>query len=233
MGCVAIIPARGGSKRLPRKNVLPVLGKPMLTYPIKAAQQSRLFDDIFVSTEDSEIADVANSCGAKVVQRPEHLAYDQATVVQVCLRVLEVLEAETRLPDIFCCVYATALFLQPDDFVKAYELLNNPTSDFVMGVSEFNLKPLQALEPKGDFLQPMWPDHLKQQSQVMPRLLASNGTLYWARVGAFREAESFYGERLKGYEIPWIRAIDLDTPEDLEIAQILARRFLNGENRFA
>ena len=196
---VAIIPARGGSKRLPRKNVLPILGKPILSYPIKAALESKLFDSIIVSTEDEEIAKHAQLFGARVIERPVELAGDRATVVEVCLHVLEVLENENRYPNLFCCIYATALFINPNDLRESFRLLNTePASDFVMGVSEYNLYPVQALIENDSYLEPMWPEYHAAQGQIQPRLVASNGTLYWARVSTFQDVRSFYGERLKG-----------------------------------
>jgi pseudaminic acid cytidylyltransferase len=226
---VAIIPARGGSKRLPRKNVLPILGKPILSYPIKAVTESKLFDSIIVSTEDEEIARDANLCGARVIERPAELARDRATVVEVCLHVLEVLANENHYPNFFCCIYATALFINSNDLQESFRLLNTePASDFVMGVSEFNLYPVQALIEKDGYLRPMWPEYHAAQGQFQPRLVASNGTLYWARVAAFQGAKSFYGEKLKGYMIPKMRSIDIDTPEDFAIAKMYASHLLPG-----
>jgi pseudaminic acid cytidylyltransferase len=227
---VAIIPARGGSKRLPRKNVLPILGKPILSYPIKAALESKLFESIIVSTEDEEIASVARAFGAQVIERPAELAGDRATVVEVCLHVLEVLGHENRYPKRFCCIYATALFISPNQIRESFRLLDTePEAEFVMGVSEFNLYPVQALIETDGYLKPMWPKYHAAQSQFHPQLVASNGTLYWARVPAFQDAQSFYGKRLKGYFIPKIRSVDIDTPEDLKIAKMYAPHLLSGE----
>ncbi|MGD8963851.1 MAG: acylneuraminate cytidylyltransferase family protein [Desulfobacterales bacterium] len=227
---VAIIPARGGSKRLPRKNVLPILGEPILSYPIKAALESKLFDSVIVSTEDAEIARAARMSGAQVIHRPAQLAGDRTTVVEVCLQVLEVLENENRRPNFFCCIYATALFIKPDDLRESVKLLDAaPKSDFVMGVTEYNLYPVQALIKNGCYLMPMWPEYHGTQGQFQPHLVASNGTLYWARVSAFRDGQSFYGKRLKGYFIPKERSVDIDTPEDLKIARMYAAHLLPGE----
>lgn len=225
---VAIIPCRGGSKRLPRKNVMPVLGRPMLSYPVTAALKSGVFDAVTVSTEDEEIAKVAHSVGARVIKRPGELAGDRATVVEVCLHALDRLREENRLPDYFCCIYATALFVRPDDLRKSFRLLQNePEADFVMGVSQYNLQPVQALVEKDGYLTPMWPQYVGVQSQFQPHLVASNGTLYWARVSVFMEAKSFYGRKLRGYFIPKSRAVDIDTLDDLRLAEILSPHILS------
>ena len=226
---LAIIPARGGSKRLPRKNVLPILGRPMLEYPIRTALRSKLFDEIIVSTEDMEIAGVAKSAGARVLDRPGELANDKATVAEVCLNVLDVLEKEGKKPATFCCIYATAIFLRPEDLVKSYNLLfEDPTCDAVMGVSEYSLHPVQALIEKQGFLEFMWPAYENLKSQAYPHLVCSNGSIYWNITGSFKGKKTFYVERLKGYEIPRGRAVDIDTEEDYRIAEALAA-YLMGD----
>lgn len=211
---VALIPARGGSKRLPRKNILELGGRPMLAYPLEAARASGLFDDIYVSTEDAAIAGVARDLGARVIQRPAEIAQDRSTVVQVCLHALE------THPDIgrLCCLYATAVLLEPSSIVAAHALLDQaPEADFVMGVSEFEHPPVQALKAdEQGYLSYMWPEWRGVQSQFQPRLVVSNGSLYWARAAALRQERSFYGRRLKGFAVPPDQVADIDTPEDLE-----------------
>ena len=223
MNRVAIIPARGGSKRLPRKNVLPIHGRPILAYPIQAALQSEMFERVIVSTEDEEIRNAAFEAGAEILERPEELAQDRARVVDVCKHALDVLYEQNALPDFFCCIYATAIFITPDDLKNSFQLFEQePMPDVVMGVSDFNLHPVQALEENDGFLAPKWPEYLGVQSQFHPRLVASNGTIYWARTSYFLQNPSFYCSRLKGYKIPKLRAIDLDTQEDLEFAKLVA-----------
>lgn len=213
MSTVALIPARGSSKRLPRKNILELGGLPMLAYPIRAARESGLFDRILVSTEDAEIAEVARRHGAEVIQRPPEIAQDRSTVVQVCLHALE------RLPDVerLCCLYATAVLLRPESIVAAHALLDAPpAADFVMGVSEYEHPPVQALKAdEQGYLSYMWPEWRGVQSQSHPHLVVSNGSLYWARAGALKSEQTFYGSRLKGYVVPEQEVADIDTPEDL------------------
>ncbi len=227
---VAIIPARGGSKRLPRKNIIPVLGKPALFYPIQAALKAGLFDQVIVSTEDDQIKEVAEECGASVMARPRQLAGDRASVVQVCQDVLERLGNKGIHPAHFCCIYATALFITPKDLQESFLLMEQFFgTDSVMGVSKFNLQPVQALETcDNGCLRPKWPDY-NMPSQLHPKLVASNGTFYWADTVTFLTNKTFYTDKLRGYEIPWVRAIDLDTTEDYENVQLLAPLFLAKE----
>ena len=122
---VAIIPARGGSKRLPRKNILAVAGKPMLHYPSNCAHESGLFEKVIVSTEDDEIAELASSSNAEVIDRAVELAGDNIPVADVCQNVLSYLADKGEMPDSFCCIYATAIFLQPDDLIESEKKLRS------------------------------------------------------------------------------------------------------------
>ena len=226
---VALIPARGGSKRLPRKNILPVLGRPMLHYPVKAALDSGCFDRVIVSTEDREVRGVAVGSGARVMERPVHLVQDRSTVAQVCLDALARLAEQGFKPDWFCCIYPTAIFITPEDLHASFALAQqNTRANCVMGVSDFNLQPLQALEKdENGFLKSRW-QACFNQSQFNPDLVASNGTLYWCRTESFLQQKSFYTDKMVGYKIPWIRAIDLDTPEDYQTACRIAPLFLGN-----
>lgn len=228
---LAIIPARGGSKRLPRKNVLEVGGRPMLAWPVAAARESGLFERVVVSTDDAEIAAAAGAAGAEVHERDPALGEDRATVAQVCTAVLASLGASGGPPDTFCCLYATALFVEASDLAASQALLDEPpAADFVMGVSTFSPHPVQALVESDGFLRSMWPEYAELQSQQYPDLVASNGTLYWARTAAFLAAGGFYGERLRGYRMPRERAVDIDTPADLALARRLLATAPDGRD---
>lgn len=219
---IAIIPARGGSKRLLRKNILPINGKPMISYPILTAIKSGLFDEVIVSTEDKEISLIAESFGAIVSKRPESLAQDRSTVVQVCEDILE--KDEYKTVESFCCIYATAIFITPEDIINSFKLLTTkPPADYVMGVSGFNYHPVQGLKEMDGYLQSMWPEYNDKQSQFYPHLVVSNGTLYWAKRTAFLRDKTFYGERLVGYQLDSDHTVDIDTPEDYENAKKLSK----------
>ncbi|MCP3900750.1 MAG: acylneuraminate cytidylyltransferase family protein [Desulfobacteraceae bacterium] len=224
MSNIAIIPARGGSKRLSKKNILPVQNKPMLAYPVMNAIKSELFDQVIVSTEDEAIGKIAQEAGARFLKRPERLAQDRSTVAQVCEHVLEELGKEGGAPDFFCCIYATAIFLTQQDIIDSFRMITeSPEANVVMGVSRFNLQPVQALEKKENgLLSPMWPEYAHIQSQFHPNLVVSNGTIYWAKTNTFLQKKTFYDEKLIGYEMPWVRALDIDTKESFEIVKLLA-----------
>ncbi|CAG1003650.1 N-acylneuraminate cytidylyltransferase [Methylophilaceae bacterium] len=184
----------------------------MLARPIMAARATELFDQIYVSTEDAEIAKIAKQYGAEVIERPPQIAEDRSTVVQVCLHALE-MHPEI---DLMCCIYATAVLLEPETIAAAYKLLGGEReADFVMGVSEYEYPPVQALKADDNgYLSYMWPEWRGIQSQFHPHLVVSNGTFYWARRQALLQEKTFYGHRLKGFTVPSEQVTDIDTQED-------------------
>lgn len=218
MNQIAIIPARGGSKRLPRKNILPINGKPMITYPISAALKSKMFDAVIVSTEDDEIADIAEQQGAVVQWRPLELAQDRSTVVQVCTQVLTL--PQYQGVEAFCCIYATAVLLQEQDIVSSRQLLDIETN-VVMGVTQYNYQPVQALKQQNGYLSLMWPEYGNIQSQFYPELCVDTGTLYWAKTATFLKSATFYGSTLRGYPIDNNKTVDINTAQDYERAKRL------------
>jgi pseudaminic acid cytidylyltransferase len=224
MAAVAVIPARGGSKRLPRKNIADFLGKPIISYTIEAAHQSGCFSRVIVSTEDDEIAEVALRFGAEVDVRDTSLASDTATVHAVCITFLDAERARGRDWDQMACLYATAPLRTADDIRATMALLETGVCDFAMGVSSYDKQPHQALKlMPGNALVPMWPELLKYRASDLPPLRASNGTTYVVNCEAFRQHGDFYGPNLRGHNMPRNHAVDIDTAEDLEFARLIAR----------
>jgi N-acylneuraminate cytidylyltransferase len=227
MRAVALIPARGGSKRLPRKNIVDFHGKPIIAYTIAAAKECGSFERIVVSTEDDAIAKVAQRFGAEVDMRDPALATDAATVDAVCLDFLEREKNATRNWTHMACLYATAPLRTADDINGVMALLG-PDCHFAMGVSAYDVQPHIAHKLMEDKrLIPMWPELLKFRASDLPQLRASNGTSYGVECLAFRKHKTFYGPDLRGYDMPRDRAIDIDTADDLTYALWLASRKQN------
>lgn len=221
---LAFIPARGGSKRLPRKNVIDFAGRPMLVHTVEAAQASGLFGAVVVSTDDPEIAAVARAAGAEVAKRPTELASDQATVNQALLAALATFEAEGRIWDELCCLYATAPLRTAEDIVAAHQLLDPPRVRFVISVTAYPFPAHQAMaRDEGGFLRFLWPEIGAKRSSALPALVVDNGSTYWADTDAYRAQGSFFGEQLVGHKMPLQRSIDIDTAEQLEVALALKR----------
>jgi N-acylneuraminate cytidylyltransferase len=218
---IAIIPARGGSKRLPRKNIVRVSGRPVLDYTIKAAKNARLFDHIIVSTEDNEIAEVARISGAEVWRRGNDLASDTATMDDVVKDVLEQFKLKYgAYPKYFSCLLATSALRTSEDIISAYSLLEPGVCDFVMTYKEYESSPHEALRLDADGgLAPMWPDIMFQKRWDRPKLVRDAGSVYWLNTTSFLEQDTFFGDNLKGHLLPPERAVDLDVPADLEIME--------------
>tara|TARA_B100000795_G_scaffold269771_2_gene260324 strand:+ start:832 stop:1518 length:687 start_codon:yes stop_codon:yes gene_type:complete len=210
---IAIIPARGGSKRLPRKNIIPLDGIPLLTRVIKTIKDSLLFDEIIVSSEDKEILNIAKQEGIKAHNRPTKLATDSATVVETCLDVLAKNPA-----DVFCCIYATAALIKLDTLQKSsIKFLSNNNINVLMGVSKYNYHPVQALNlSKDGSAKMLFPEFKNLKSQKYPLTRVSNGTFYWARSDKFIKEKTFYSRKLKTFDVPEVETCDVDTFEDYE-----------------
>ena len=228
--CIAIIPARGGSKRLPKKNILPFCGRPMLSWTVKAALDSNLFESVVVSTDDKEIAKVALEAGASVDMRADELATDLATVNEVCLELLKRKELENNHYEILCCLYATAPLRNTEDIIATVELVKSGSADFAIAVTHYDLPPFQALKyEEGSELFPMWPEMVNKRSSEVGELVVDNGSTYAARIKSFYKVVGFYGIPLRGYVMPRSRSIDIDEKLDLEMALHFARAIGFGD----
>ncbi len=218
---VCLIPARGGSKRFPKKNIARLKGKPLLAYAVEAARASAVFSSVWVSTEDVEIAAAGRACGALIHDRPEELAGDRATLWQVGTAFADWLGAQNRAPAVLGIVLPTAALLRPEDLRGAYDMLGARKADFVMTVTTFLESPFQALEESNGYLKLYFGREYARQSQTMPHVVVDSGYAYFARVEALRRERTLYGERLVGYPIPRHRSIDIDEPVHLAIAEAL------------
>ncbi len=227
---IAIIPARGGSKRLPRKNIADFYGKPIIAHTIEAALESKLFESVIVSTEDDEIATISHTYGAEVHRRDASLASDSAKVVDVCLALLAEKEKRSDKYDVMCCLLATSPLRNASHIKEAYQLFEAHGRRFVMAVTQFSKSPWQALRiNENGSLSPMWSEWVNIRSQDRPQLLVDNGSTYIVDVDAFRVQKSFYGEGLRGYVMAPEYSVDIDEPADLGLAKYYAARVMNEE----
>lgn len=216
---IAILPARGGSKRIPHKNIADLCGRPLLSYAIETCLASGIFAEVIVSTDDLAIARVARDWGAETDMRPAELAGDQVSATLACAELLARRFSRDTGPDAFCLVYPMAVFIEPEDLEESAKLLEG--QDVVLGVSHYPIHPYKALVEMDGHLQALWPEKNLQQSQAYPEVLAANGSFCWVRTASFLANPSLYPQRLAGYVMPFNRAVDIDTPEDLERARQL------------
>ena len=223
MAVLAVIPARGGSKRLPGKNVADFCGRPIITWTIEAALEAGLFDRLIVSTDDPAIAARADGPNVHMHMRPAVLATDTASVVDVCLHLLESEERNGRRYDILCCLYATAPLRHAGDIRATVGLVQSGQCSFAMAVTRYHFPPWQALtHDASGRLAPMWPAVAKLPSQKVAPMLVDNGSTYAVRVAAFRKERTFLGSDLRGHLMPRRRSVDIDEAEDLEIARLFS-----------
>lgn len=221
---LAVIPARGGSKRLPRKNIIGFLGKPIIAYTIEAAKASGVFDRVIISTEDKEIADVARRYGGDVDERDAELATDAATIKQVCLELLDRLEQAGEKYDTLSVLYATAPLRNASDIRATHALLSDGC-DFAMAVTEFHQPVHQALILKPVHnIEPVFPELISKRASDVDRYAAGNGSTYCVKVSAFKAKPGFYGAPLRGHIMPRERSIDIDTIEDFRLAEYYAKQ---------
>lgn len=221
MSVLGLIPAKGGSTRLRRKNVLPLGGKPLLAWAGDAARDSGVLDRVVVSTEDEEIAAVARSLGLDTpFLRPEHLARDPAGVVDVALHALQVLREQGQEYRTLVIMLPTCPFRSAEDIRSAVALFRERQASFLMSVSRYEHTPFAAMSlDQADELHPYFPEYIGRKSQQMPAAFRANGAIHVLDVTAFERARSYYAEPLVGYEMPWERSIDIDTEHDLRFAQ--------------
>jgi pseudaminic acid cytidylyltransferase len=227
MQTLCVIPARGGSKRLERKNVRELDGKPLLAYSIEAARNSDVFDKTIVSTEDDEIASVAKNHGATVpFTRPEELATDTAQVVDVLDHVLKQYEARDEEITELGVLFPTAPLRTAKDVRNAYEKFTAHDASFLMSVTDYTYSPVQALAEENGFLTPYWDnmEAVNSRSQDQADLVVSNGAIYFIEVNAYKEQRTFYGDSLIGYRMPRKRSVDIDEQFDFEFAEFLLQR---------
>jgi len=216
-----LVPARGGSHRFPRKNIAPLAGRPLLGWAIEAARASGLFGDVWVSTEDAEIGAVAARHGASVHRRPDALAGDEATVVDVLLEFADHRAAAGVEPEYLGIVLPTAALLTGDDLRDAWALLRVRRADVAMGVTTYLESPFQALEEVDGHLRLFFGSGGARPGQKRPRVVVDSGQFYLARVAAVRAARTLYVDGLVGYPIPRERSVDIDEPAHLLIAEAL------------
>ena len=220
----AIIPARGGSKRIPRKNIRPFLGKPVIAYSIAAALQSGLFDEVMVSTDDEEIAEVARQYGAKVpFMRSATTADDYATTADVMLEVLECYKKQRIEYDTLCCIYSTAPFVTADSLKSAYHLLAEKEFDSVFTAVAYSYPVQRGLKMDAGKIRMVWPEYSKSRSQDLETIYHDAGQFYVSKVGSFYRHAGFRGPNTGGIILSELEVQDLDTETDWQLAEMKYR----------
>lgn len=226
MRTLCIIPARGGSKRIPRKNLRPFLGEPIIVHCIRAALAAGCFSEVMVSTDDAEIAAVARSAGASVpFFRSAENAGDHAGTAAVLQEVLKDYAGQGGEFDLACCLYPTAVFASPALLRRGRDLLiEDDATDSVIPVVRYGHPIQRSMRMEAGRLAMRWPEHLQTRSQDLEAAFHDAGQFYWFRVSAFQRHGRLMTEATRGLELAESEVQDVDNEVDWELAEIKRRR---------
>lgn len=218
---IAIIPARGGSKRIPHKNIKCFCGKPMIAYSIEAAKEAAIFDRIVVSTDSKEIATIAKEFGAEVpFMRPAELSDDYTGTDAVTFHALKQLMEDGGKIDYICCIYATAPFVKAEYIIKAYNLLRDKNAASCFSVTTYPFPIFRSLKINDQSrLEMFWPEYRETRSQDLPESYHDAGQFYWADVKKYLTEKQFYSKDAVPVILPRYLVQDIDSPEDWETAE--------------
>lgn len=220
---LAVIPARGGSKRIPRKNVKPFAGKPMIVWSIDAALDSGCFDRIIVSTDDEEIAAIASKAGADVpFMRPANLSDDYTGTIPVVAHAISWMQEHAHPADSVCCIYATAPFVRAEDIRRGQSILEEGGADYAFSVTSFPFPIQRAIRLKAEErVEMFWPEHFASRSQDLEEAFHDAGQFYWGRSEAWLSGRPFFSPQAAAVVLPRHRVQDIDTPEDWQRAELM------------
>ena len=224
MSMIAIITARGGSKRIPRKNIKNFMGKPMIAYAIDAARKSGLFDTVMVSTEDLDIADIAKKCGAEVpFLRSEKTSSDFATTYDVLEEVVVEYGKLGKRFDWLCCLYPCVPLLSPESLKNAYRTMLDANANAVQPVCLYPSPIEWAMRISNGMLVPMVPSDLKIRSQDLEPKFFDAGMFYFCKTDVLLKEKTLVPSRTAGYVINEMECQDIDTVDDWNIAELKFR----------
>ncbi len=232
---LALIPARGGSKRIPRKNIKIFHGMPMIAWTIKAAKESMCFDRIMVSTDDAEIADIARSNGAEVpFIRPAELSDDQTNTIDVVQHAINWWVEHVEAPSLVCCLYATAPFIRTEDLLEGLRALDRSDVMFAFSATRYAFPVQRAIRrTEGGGVEMLMPEHFLSRSQDLEELYHDAGQFYWGRTEAWLSSKSIFSSSSVLVPLPRYRVQDIDTMEDWFQAELMFRQIedMDGSER--
>lgn len=218
---LAIITARGGSKRIPRKNIKEFCGKPIIQYSIEAALESKIFDEVMVSTEDEEIKKIAEKCGAKVpFMRSERTSGDMAMTHEVILEVLEEYKKIGKMFEYVCCIYPTAPFITPMKLQESLCKLKETNADTVLPVVAFSFPPQRCFVIRDGKAEFKWPENRLVRSQDLEKWYHDSGQYYFMRTKRFLETQNLIMENTVPVIVDEMEVQDIDNYEDWELAEL-------------
>ncbi len=224
MGNIAIITARGGSKRIPKKNIKDFCGKPIMAYSIQVALEVGLFDTVMVSTDTEEIAKIARKYGAEVpFMRSEVTSDDHADTTDVLYEVISEYKKRGYEFETFCCIYPTAPFITPKKLRDSYALLRDQDVFNVIPMVPFSFPPQRGMIKYGKYIEPAYPEYINRRSQDLDEILHDCGQFYWCKTEEFLKNPDILSNHTVPFVVPETEAQDIDNMSDWELAEIKYR----------
>lgn len=218
---LAIITARGGSKRIPKKNIRPFLGKPIIAYSIEAALESKLFDEVMVSTDSEEIAEIAKKYGANVpFMRSEQTASDFATTADVLLEVISEYKKRGQEYEYMACLYPTAPFVTGEKLQEAFRVFKKSDAVELKPVVPFSYPPQRGFVIRNDYLEMQWKEHLNTRSQELEKIYHDCGQFYFYRVAMYIERKGQIPDGIIPFVIDELEVQDIDNETDWQLAEL-------------
>ena len=225
---IAIIPARGGSKRIPQKNIKLFLGKPIIQYSVEIALKLKLFDEVMVSTDDQKIANIAQSCGANIpFLRNKRTANDHAIIPDVIEEVLMQYKREGKAFDYFCCILPTAPLLIAERIAQAFQLINKREFDSVFPVVRFSYPIQRALKIEDGYASMIWPENYLRRSQDLMPAFHDSGQFYLMKVDRFLKQKRIFTEKSGVIELSPLEVQDIDSEDDWKLAELKYKMLKN------
>jgi len=223
MSSIAIIPARGGSKGIPKKNLRKLQGKPLIAHTIEQAFSCKYLDEVIVSTDDPEISDISKEYGAEIpFLRPKKLAEDDSSTIDVVMHSIDFLETNEYYPKTLVLLQPTSPLRTVEDIENALKLYIKHDVDSVVSVSEFDHSPYWSMKIENDYLKPNFGEKfLKMRRQDLPQLYMPNGSIYISSPEDLRKFNGFFGDKIIPYIMPKERSVDIDTMLDFKLAELL------------
>lgn len=225
-----MITARGGSKRIPRKNIKDFCGKPILAYSIEAALNSHLFDEVMISTEDEEIAEIAKKYGASFpFKRSVETAGDHVMTIDVMLEVVAEYKKRGVEPDVVCCIYPTAPFITAEKLISANQMFEQSGAEAVIPIVKFSFPPQRSFVEEGNFIKYKWKENELKRSQDLEPFYHDSGQFYYIKTDAMIRQHTLVPEKTIPLIMDEMEVQDIDTLDDWNIAEIKYKKMM-GRN---
>lgn len=219
---VGIIPARGGSKGIPQKNVKDLNGKPLVAHTIEQAEGSDEIDEFYVSTDDRKIKEASQDFGAEVIDRPEELAEDDSATIDAILHAIDTIEESGERADIVICLQPTSPLRTSSDIDKSIEKFREEDCTAVISVKESEHPPFWSLEISDGQLEPVFgEEYIGVRRQELKDTYMPNGAIFVSSRGILKDVEAFYSEKIAPYVMPGERSLDIDEKIDLKLAELI------------